>query len=64
MLQIIQIMTKNLYATLVRTKAPLAVIIKAFGDTTPHLPITASRRGAGVVSIAQKFKGEDAGCTF
>lgn len=50
--------------TLVRTEAPLPVIIVVGCGRTPHLPITTASTGAALVLVAQESEGEDAWGTF
>lgn len=50
--------------TLVRTEAPLAVIVIVGCGRAPHLPIAAARARAALVLVAQEGEGEDAGGTL
>lgn len=50
----------NTVHTLIGTEAPFAVIVVALGGGTPHLAVAASRRGAGIVGVAQESEGKDA----
>jgi hypothetical protein len=50
--------------TLVRTEAPLPVIIVVGCGRTPHLAIVAAGAGAALILVAQESEGEDTWGTF
>lgn len=53
-------MTLRSGVTLVRTEAPLAVVVIAAGGSTPQLAVIATCAGTGVVLVPKEDEGEHA----
>ena len=50
--------------TLIRTEAPLAVVVVALGGGAPHLTVATSRSSATVISVSKEREGEHTGGTL